>query len=302
MIDRLILVGDNPFHGVSHISQERAFQRSGGILGAKHAAELVLTSVNSGANGFTFTVSETSLSILREINQYELSDRLPLYPLVPNVNEVVRNTTSFGGVSGLAQSMAKKMATVINFELLANLTGGVLRNRPELILRAYLKWEYLKLQKALGGTKSAYLASIILHEVVTDMALALDMQWLFQAHIDYMRKLKLKPGFETRNLPYLIKQFKKWHINIRGIVIEAPFNPIGFQMCPSQADCEKALNGTDGSEVIAFSVLAAGYVRLQEALGYAHSLPGLCGVAIGISNEKQAVETFTMAKQILADG
>ena len=62
MPNKLILVGDNPFHGVSHVSRERSLLRDGNILNAKHDAKLVLTSVNNGANGFTFTVSEKTLA------------------------------------------------------------------------------------------------------------------------------------------------------------------------------------------------------------------------------------------------
>ena len=99
MTDRLILVGDNPFHGVSHVSQERSLLRSSDILDAKHAAELVVASVNNGANGFTFTVSETTLSILKEIGDSAPSRKLQLYPLVPNVNNLVRISVSQGHIA-----------------------------------------------------------------------------------------------------------------------------------------------------------------------------------------------------------
>ena len=301
MPNKLILVGDNPFHGVSHVSRERSLLRGGHILDAKHAAGLVVTSANNGANGFTFTVSEKTLSILLEINNSRLLNKLALYPLLPNVNEFVRTAGSAGGLPGLAKDVAKKMSSVMDFQLLGNGIRGAICNDPKSLLKAYLKYEYARLQNIIKNDDNLFLASILLHEIVTDMALALDMQWLFRAHIELMRKLKIKPGFETRNLPFLVKQFNKWQIDVKGLVIEAPFNSIGFQMCPTKIDCENALKTMHGSEIIAFSVLAAGYIKLPQAIDYVNTLPNINGIAIGVSNEKQAAETFSLAvKQFTA--
>jgi hypothetical protein len=51
--------------------------------------------------------------------------------------------------------------------------------------------------------------------------------------------------------------------------------------------------------VLAISVLAAGYLGLEEAADYIRSLPNIKGVAIGVSNKKQATETFMLFKKIL---
>jgi hypothetical protein len=124
------------------------------------------------------------------------------------------------------------------------------------------------------------------------------MEWLFRAHIELMTELGLIPGFETRNLPYLTKQFKKWQLDTSRMVIEAPFNAAGFQMCPSKVDCEEALEFVQNAEVIGFSILAGGYLKLPEAFDYISTLKCLSGVAIGVSSEKQAVSTFSLAKRV----
>ena len=50
----LKLVGDNPFHGVSHLSQERATARGTEITNPTYAADLVRISLENGADGFMF--------------------------------------------------------------------------------------------------------------------------------------------------------------------------------------------------------------------------------------------------------
>lgn len=48
------------------------------------------------------------------------------------------------------------------------------------------------------------------------------------------------------------------------------------------------------------SVLAGGYLKPAEAMKYLATLPNLKGVAIGVSKESQAEETFKLLEQELA--
>jgi hypothetical protein len=52
--ERLLLVGDNPFHNISHLSQERARLRVEDPGDPKYAASLIASSVENGAGGFIF--------------------------------------------------------------------------------------------------------------------------------------------------------------------------------------------------------------------------------------------------------
>jgi hypothetical protein len=293
--EKLILVGDNPFQGVSHLSQEKALQRNSNISDAKFDAQLVLTSLGNGANGFTFTSNETALSIIEEINKTPVN--INYYPLVPNVSEMVRIAASAGGIPGLTKEMAKKVIMYMDSRLLLNLIKGTLLNKPSALFQSYILYEYHRLIKVIGERNRRQLKAILLHEVVTDMALALNMRWIFKTHIELMCKLGLQAGFETRNFSYFVKMFKEWEIDTSGIVIEAPFNGIGFQMCPSKEECEQALLKTVNAQVIAISILAAGYIKPPEAFEYAATLSGLSGLAIGVSNEKQAEATFQLANR-----
>ena len=85
-------------------------------------------------------------------------------------------------------------------------------------------------------------------------------------------------------------------INFGDVVIAAPFNKLGFQMDPSKAECEKALASVDGANVIAISILAAGYLKPSEAIEYVAGLPNIAGVSVGVSKEQHARETFRLLK------
>lgn len=68
-------------------------------------------------------------------------------------------------------------------------------------------------------------------------------------------------------------------------------------MNPSKLGCEKTLAEIPESNVIAMSILAAGYLRIPEAIEYVHSLPNLKGIVVGVSRESHARETFRLLSE-----
>jgi hypothetical protein len=293
-----LLVGDNAFHGISHLSQQRARERAikDNPSNVEYATRLVKLSLQNGANGFMFSVSETTLSILKALDHDEKPD---LYAIVPYAYEYVRLATRVGGISGLAKRVSRQIVFSRNIIAVIPNIIGLIRTDPSAFLKTYLVYEISRVKSAAG--KGANLKSVLLHEVITDMALALDLDKLFKSYIDFLSKSKIRPGFETRNFPYLIEKFQKWGIDMSAITITAPFNNVGFQMNPSKIDCENALQAVSGAQIIAMSVLAAGYIKPSEAIHYLANLPNLTHVVVGVSKEQQAYETFKLLKSELND-
>jgi len=289
---KILLVGDNPFHGISHLSQERGRLRGNAITQAEYAAKLVMTSVDNGANGFMFSVSSETLSILRIIRERGEIKRLRLYALVPYAYEYVRLATQIGGISGLAKKLAKQIVMSGNVRAIATGLKGVIRTDPMALMKTYLIYEISRIKSSAG--KQANLDCVLLHEVITDMGLALSLDWLFRSYVDFMLKLGIKPGFETRNFAYLVSRLKEWGVEFGEIIIATPLNKVGFQMNPSRTECEKALASLPEPNVIAMSILAAGYLKPLEAINYIRSLANLKGVVVGVSKEQHARETFKL--------
>jgi len=296
-IAKALLVGDNPFHSISHLSQGRTRLREKTVVVPKRAADLILNAVGCGANGFMFSVSETTLSILKELRTRGEIERLGLYAIVPYASEYVKLSTQVGGVPGLARKVAKRI--VASGNLGAMLTGliGYLKTDPWPLMKTYLSYEIGRIRSS--GGKRARLESILLHEVITDVALALKLDWLFKAYIKYASNLGITPGFNTCNFGYLIDRFREWDIDLSQLAMASPFNKIGFQMTPSKKECEKALESILESNVIAISILAAGYLKPLEAAEYLATLPNISGVAVGISKPEHA-QTFKLLKEKLS--
>lgn len=291
---KILLVGDNPFHGVSHLSQDRARGRSQDITNPEYCAGLVSLALESGADGFMFSISETTLAILKILNKSGKTPRL--YAIAPAASDYVRLASRLG-TPGLAVYLARQIMISGNLRAIANGFKGVVMQDPVSLMKAYIFHELYRIKSAISPSTQPY--CFMLHELVTEMALAFDLQWLFRSYIDFMLGLKIKPGFETRNLPYLVDKFTAWGIGLDNIAVVAPFNAAGFQMSPSRAKCERALERIPETEVIAMSILASGYLKLNEAIGYISSLPRLSGVVVGISKERHATD-LSILKQALA--
>jgi hypothetical protein len=295
--EKLLLVGDNPFHNISHLSQERARGRTDDPSDPKYAASLILTSMENGANGFTFSVSETTLSILRELDTHRVIDRLGLYPIVPYAFEYVRLATVLGGFPGLAKKFGADMVRLRNIKALGLGLKGVLATDAMSILKTYLTYEISRIKSSVDA--KVRLESVLLHQLITDMALALDLDLVFKTYIDFLSSQNIMPGFNTGNFAFLVKKFAQWNVDFRKVIIAAPFNKVGFQMMPSLEECEKALSMISQPAVIALSVLAAGYISPKDAFEYVAKLPNIKGVAVGVSKEKHARETFRALKHFL---
>ncbi len=289
-----LLVGDNPFHGISHLSQERARARfKNGLATEKDSpSELVNVSLANGAHGVMFSVSETTLSALKAMPK----DQNPeLYAIVPYAYEYARLATSQDGFSGLAKQIIRQIVLSKNAFTVAKDSVGLVNANPSKLLKVYLLYEISRIKSAAG--KNCNIQSVMLHEIITDMALAFNLDWLFKFYIDFLESKSIRPGFETRNFAYLIQRFQEWKLDLSELAIVAPFNKAGFQMNPSKESCEKALKEVEGAKIIAMSILAAGYLKPLEAIDYIAGLQNISEIVVGVSRNQQAAETFRVLRQ-----
>lgn len=297
MNSKALLVGDNPFHNISHLSQERTRLREKTIVVPERAADLIHLAVENGANGFMFSTSETTLSILKALRERNEIEGLNLYGIVPYAYEYVKLATQVGGIGGLAKRVGTRIFTSGNLKGMATGLFGFLSMDPSAVMKTYLTYEISRIVSSAG--KKAKVECILLHEIVTDLALAMKMEWLLKSYVDYMRKKRITPGFNTCNFAYLVDKFRDWGMNLEEIVIAAPFNKVGFQMAPSRETCEQALRSLRAPVLIAISILAGGYLKPEEAAAYVTGLPNIRGVAVGVSKEVHARETFKLFKERL---
>jgi hypothetical protein len=291
----LLLVGDNAFQGVSHLSQNRARDRRDEITNPDYCADLVITSIDNGADGFMFSANSNTLSILKSIKRKK-TQPIHLYAIVPSAVDYVRLSGQMG-MENLAKEFSKQMITSRNISAMFACLTGLAKRDITSLLRGLLSLEIGAIKSAAG--KQASLDSVLMHELLTDMGLALNLKWLFKEYIDAIVSHHARPGFETRNFSLFVQRFNEWQINSQEVLIVAPFNSVGFQMNPSKEECEKALYTLQTANVLAINILASGFLSIEDSSHYIRGLPNVQGVAVGVSKKAHACETFMLLKKQL---
>jgi hypothetical protein len=252
--------------------------------------------ISCGASGYTFSTHPMNLEILKGLREADTQGRsFGLYPVLPYAEGYVRLNNEKGTI-GLVREVLSRLPLSGKAKLLVK--GGLSAARFDAtrMLKAYVDMEltsYLTVKPT-----NSKLQTVFLHEILTDLALGFGAHQLFDSFIRHVaRKYDAKPGFVTRNFVKFVNFFQEQDLPLNQVTIMTPFNKTGFQMNPSREDCELCLSHFP-SEVIAISVLAGGYLGLDEAVRYLKGLPGLSGVAIGVSSEQHAEDSFTKLKRL----
>lgn len=294
---RKLLIGDNAFIGVSHLSQARARSKAE-QLNTDAIVEVIHKAVQNGATGFTFTTHSTNLAILTALSR-EAGPNLQLYPVLPYAQGYVRAANEKGTVKLIAEllstlSPASKIAGLVKGGLSA-VTIDPLR-----MLKAYVDIELETYVKS--KPEYADFGAVLLHDTLTDLGVAFEATELLEEFLAHIRdRYSTRPGFVTRNFVRLVSLFERNDLSLRDVVIMTPFNKAGFQMTPDKQSCEECLSRSDLSEVFAMSILAGGYLSLTAAVDYIKTLPNLSGVVAGVSTNQHAEETFTALKSLLSN-
>jgi hypothetical protein len=185
---------------------------------------------------------------------------LQVYPIIPNVIGYVREATDYGLV-GAARRRVRQMALV---DLLKIGIRGALK-APGVLKRDFNTLMSILFEVELASFKSLEPRVVFLHPQITDLALAFGNRSLFELYLRVMReRFHTEPGLATNNLGWLLPRLKEWNLTFPFLL--TPFNPSGFLMKPSRADCE-ALVTSISSAVIADKV-DSGAGPTQDTWGY----------------------------------
>lgn len=290
-----ILLGDNPFNGVDHFSQERSRVRK--ILQDDDVMDIVSAAMDSGASGFTFSTTPRMLSLLRRMGGTGLPKRMGLFPVIPDIQSYFQLVSEKGMMGALLEKLSDMNASS---RVRSLVTGGygLATQDPKRILKTYLKAETTIVENSLPS--GASVNSVILHEIVTDLMVSLKMHSMFEAYCQTVRKsMNTVPGFVTRNFPRFVEFMRRDSSTMRECFVLTPFNSLGFQMNPNKTDCENALNDAKGMTVIAMSILAGGFLDLKDAVRYLSTLPSTVSCAVGVSSVAHAKETFSYLRSNL---
>jgi len=290
-----ILLGDNPFLGVSHLAHEKARAERSEARDLEVKARVLIAGLEGGVTGYTFSTHQVNLKLLEYMsNCYpEALAKLNYYMLIPYAQGYVRRANVYGTV-GLAKSVLRDIV----LKHPADLATSILTLNVNRLASLFIGTEAKPYLKILPRER---IKAILLHEVLTELIMAYDLVELLRELKRYVeKKLKVGFGLETRNIGQL-KKFLEEN-NIRVEYVMTPLNPLGYQMAPSKEGAGKAMEELEdrGVKVIAINILSSGAVTLEEIVKYLERFKTrIYAVAYGTAKPYRARDNARLLRQYL---
>ena len=252
-----LLLGGESLLGVSRAPRDRMLAITARYNDPETLAVGLSKALAAGAEGVLVSPCQPLRAALAELKQ-----SVPIYALLPNVPEYVRDSSDLGLV-GAAMKRVRRAGPVTLAQL--GFTG---MSHALAVLRSDFTGMVpllLELEAAALGAKD--LRAVVLAAPLTDLALAGRHRKFFEHYAQFVRgRFGAAAGFETHNLGHLLARLREW--GIAPDLIVGPINPRGLLMKPSPDELLAALRQSK-VPVIAKEVRAAGTVPLVEGARYA---------------------------------
>ncbi|MET0933500.1 MAG: hypothetical protein ABWX56_07290 [Mycetocola sp.] len=284
-MDRLLL-GDNQFFGVNHMSEEKAraqavrFQDTAAIL------EVIDAAYAEGIRTFMCTTHERIAEVCDHIRANP--ERYPdyqFYPCMPYAHKYANAVSEYGMLGALKAFMPDE--GILN----AAVRGGrsVATKDIEGIITLLVDAE----MKMFRGVSTPV---IFLQNIVVDLLLGLGFVDAFRIFADHIKaRYDAEPGFITMNLPRLLVMLED--AGIEQPIVCSNMNKAGFRVSGGMDEYDGSLS-TGGFRAIAMSVFASGAIPPQEALQWIHERPEIESVVFGASSPAHIHSTATIVREL----
>jgi hypothetical protein len=286
-----LLLGDNPFIGVSHLGQEKAREEKKGSF-VENKARVVEAAAEGGATGFTFTAHPANLELLTYLRTHNeaLVESMDYYILVPYAQSYVARA-NIEGTPGLIGSTLKSAPL---FDLLAT----ALSLKPERAAQLLIRKEIAPYLEILPRER---IRAVLLHEVLTEVVIAFRLTKVIERLNRWADGLGVGFGLETRNFSYLCDYMHK--SALYPAYVMTPVNPLGYQMAASKQAIEADLiQVASDTKVIAINILASGAVDLNQAMQYIGKYKdAIHGVTSASTKPSRIRENFLKLKMSLRE-
>jgi len=274
-----LVLGHNQFIGVSHISEERGREREKKFSKVENIYRVVEA---ASAVGVKNMIIETHPRMLDFVKYYEQNKTFDMnfYLQVPYVQAYVQ-VINQRGMKGFLTEMIRRAGW-------GGTSSLALKGAFNLLKKDYLAiaLSYLKLEVAPFSSFSV--KGLILHNTLTDLLMALEVQSVCSAFEEYVNDtLKLDFGLATWNFALVKRNLEQW--DVHPAFVMTPVNMKGFDMNPTQKDVESGLREYDGA-VFAMNVLGGGAFSIPEAASYVKSFDAIKKCVVGASSKEHLTE------------
>ena len=286
-----IILGSNPFDGVSYLSRARAKSYLEKFSNIDEIFRVIEAAVNNGLDTITCAYNE---KVIQALERLPRTKRMKVIPVVPNAYHYVRESTS-KGLLGTVASKLKRTATFEKVKLVIKGTSqikGVLSKDIKALMTSMLELE-------LAPFRKFEVPAVILHGHIADLALVNDNKEVFDIYCDFIRhSFQAEPFIATHNFGRSLPKYEEWKLDVTGI--HTSFNKKGFMMRPSPSVCEELLAQTD-KYILAKKILAGGTLPPEEAFPYLKGKK-IPSIVVGLASVQEVYHTLAVARSFLEEG
>jgi hypothetical protein len=285
-LDQLIL-GDNQFFGINHMSQEKGqqlaekFSDLGKVYRVYHAAH------GLGIRAFMLNSNDRAAEICEYLRAHK-SDfpGMVLYPSIPYPHKYA-NQVAEKGIAATIQNVLSGQSALDLFSMFGkgvSLLAGDLTKLMTLLVDVEMKM-----------FKGLDFKAIYLQNVITDLLLGLEFKEIFIEYSRYVEKAYgATPGYLTMNVPKLSAFLQE--CGITNATICGSVNKAGYLMSPDVAAYESYFKGPQPFPISAMSILASGAIAPREAVEYVKA-QGIRSIVFGASSEPHMKETLELVQR-----
>lgn len=284
-MDKVIL-GDNPFFAVNHLSDERSRAQAIRFKEDRAIIDVLDVAMDCGINTFMCTTYDRITNICSYMRERpERYKDFKFYPCMPYAHKYANAVTELG-ILGAAQRFIPGNI----FAVTGKAGIAFLRKDYPALMELLIDAE----MKGFAGMKTPV---IFLQNVIVDLMLGLETDDLFIHYSQYIReKYNAEPGFITMNMPRMVDMCGR--IGLKNPIICSSINKIGFRMSGSIGEYEEYLNSDLEFRPMAMQVLAAGALKPEEAIEYVSRFPKIESVLFGASSKAHILQT----KRLIEEG
>jgi predicted aldo/keto reductase-like oxidoreductase len=288
-MDRIIL-GDNQFFGISHMSEEKGIDRAIKFQNINAIIDILDAAYECGIRAFTFSTHDRVQKICDHFRAFpqKYAD-LRLYPVLPYAHKYA-NLVNEKGIVGTIMDVVVSNNTASQIAgMMARGGAVVLTQNPTEIMKLLIDAE-MKMFRGLN------VKVVFLQNIVTDLLLGLGWKEVFRDFVTYIEnKYQVRAGFMTLNMPRLVDFLLK--CGIEDPVVCSAINKLGFQMNPDVASYEETLRNRH-FQALAMSIMAAGAVPPKEAIEYVASFKTIKSILFGASTKTHVTQTKVLIDEL----
>jgi len=285
-----ILIGDNQFFGINHMSEEKARAQAIRFQDTAAIIEVLDAAFAEGIKTFMCTTHERIAEVCAHFRAHpQKYAGYQFYPCMPYAHKYANAATEHGVVGAIRSFLPDENAFG------ALLSGGISLARKDIEgLAALLIDAEMKMFAGLATPV------VLLQNVATDFLVGLGFDDALRIFAEHVReRYQAEPGFITMNAPRLLARLKK--LGVADPIICTNINKLGFRMCGGLSAYEDLMTGGD-CRLIAMSVFASGALPAPEALEYVCRFPHIRSIVFGASSRSHIAQTRQLIGQLTPSG